>query len=634
MCGIIGYIGNEAAKPYLLEGLQRMEYRGYDSAGIALYQEEQNDFLVKRCAGPVEGLVRLTESIGETEKLGIGHTRWATHGVPSEINAHPHRAGFVVLVHNGIIENYAEIRRALLDEGILFSSQTDTEVFAKLLEKECRVQAQSRHSGKSFETLDRDQKISVTLSSLKSASEKVSGHFSVIFVIQGIEDRIFGLQQGAPLVVGHFAKGALVASDLQAMLSYTKDLSFVPVSTVMILHKTQVEFLDSQTLSPKKVKMDHIEWSAERVAKEGYEHFMLKEIFQQPSVIADTLSGRMPEDDLGAFIWDNPQAHAALWKNVKKLYLVGCGSAYYAAMVAKYYFEKWAHLSVEIDIASEFRYRDPVFEVGTIVGVISQSGETADTLAALRLANEKGLTTFSVCNVPGSTIMRESNFQYSTKAGPEVGVASTKGVVTQITLLSALAQDVARLRGRNPSSSDESVEGYRALARLPQDIEKVLLNAQEYQDVGASLDKMRTILFVGRGTMYPIALEGALKLKEITYRHAEGYAAGELKHGPIALVDKDLAAVVLAPKDGLRAKTLSNLEEIKTRGAYIVGIGEVGDREFESLCDRYIGLPPASWTSAPILYLLPAQLMAYGLAVKLGCNVDKPRNLAKSVTVE
>jgi glucosamine--fructose-6-phosphate aminotransferase (isomerizing) len=272
--------------------------------------------------------------------------------------------------------------------------------------------------------------------------------------------------------------------------------------------------------------------------------------------------------------------------------------------------------------------------VGTIVGVISQSGETADTLAALRLANEKGLTTFSVCNVPGSTIMRESNFQYSTKAGPEVGVASTKAFAAQMTVLCALAQDVARLRGRNPSSSAEGREGYKALARLPQDIESVLSHAKDYQEIGASLDKLRTILFVGRGTMYPIALEGALKVKEITYRHAEGYAAGELKHGPIALVDKDLAAVVLAPRDELRAKTLSNLEEIKTRGAYIVGIGESEDKEFAALCDRYVGLPKTSWTSAPILYVLPLQLMAYGLAVKLGCNVDKPRNLAKSVTVE
>jgi glucosamine--fructose-6-phosphate aminotransferase (isomerizing) len=634
MCGIIGYVGVESAKPYLLEGLRRMEYRGYDSAGLALYQEPKKDFLVKRCAGPVESLVKLTESVGAQETLGIAHTRWATHGVPSETNAHPHRAGFIVLVHNGIIENYAAIRAMLMGEGITFSSQTDTEVFAKLLERECRALAQVTHPGKNFEELTKDEKVGTVHRALQVAGTKVYGHFSVIFVVQDLEDCIFGLQQGAPLVVGHFAKGALVASDLQAMLAYTQDLNFVPVSTIMHLKKDRVDYFDAQTLQPKEVKKEHIVWSAEKIAKDGYDHFMLKEIFQQPSVIADTLSGRMPESELGAFIWDNPIAHEALWKNVKKLYLVACGSAYYAAMVAKYYFEKWAHLSVEVDIASEFRYRDPVFEVGTIVGVISQSGETADTLAALRLANEKGLTTFSVCNVPGSTIMRESNFQYSTKAGPEVGVASTKAFAAQMTVLCALAQDVARLRGRNPSSSAEGREGYKALARLPQDIESVLSHAKDYQEIGASLDKLRTILFVGRGTMYPIALEGALKVKEITYRHAEGYAAGELKHGPIALVDKDLAAVVLAPRDELRAKTLSNLEEIKTRGAYIVGIGESEDKEFAALCDRYVGLPKTSWTSAPILYVLPLQLMAYGLAVKLGCNVDKPRNLAKSVTVE
>lgn len=633
MCGIVGYVGSHSAKPYLLEGLKRMEYRGYDSAGMALYQKDTKDFLVKRCAGPVEGLVKLVQNFGEKETLGIAHTRWATHGVPSEINAHPHRAGFVVLVHNGIIENYAEIRGKLLDEGITFSSQTDTEVFARLLERDCRLIAQQKLKI-DFEQLNTSQKTSIVDQALKEISKKVDGHFSVIFMIQGLENMIFGLQQGAPLVVGHFKGAALVASDLQAMLTYTQDLYFVPVGTIMHLDSENVQFFDSETAEAKTVKQEHIVWSNDKVAKDGFDHFMLKEIFQQPGVIADTLSGRMPESDLGGFVWDNPIAHEALWKNVNKLYLVACGSAYYAAMVAKYYFEKWAKLSVEVDIASEFRYRDPVFEVGTIVGVISQSGETADTLAALRLANQKGLTTFSVCNVPSSTIMRESNFQYSTKAGPEIGVASTKAFVAQLTVLCALAQDVARLRGRNPAHDESTVEGYRALARLPQDIEAVLVRSNEFKEIGAALENRKTILFVGRGPLYPIALEGALKLKEITYRHAEGYAAGELKHGPIALVDKDLAAVVLAPRDSLRAKTLSNLEEIKTRGAYIIGIGEDGDHEFKALCDRYIGLPKTSWTSAPILYVLPAQLMAYGLAVQLGCNVDKPRNLAKSVTVE
>jgi len=631
MCGIVGYVGTESAKPFLIEGLKRLEYRGYDSAGFALYERQSRDFVIRRSVGHVEALVQASNGVGDSENIGIAHTRWATHGVPSEVNAHPHRAGALVLVHNGIIENHATIKNSLMDEGVVFFSQTDTEVFAKLIEKHCHGFAAELKV--KFVEASNDQKKQIARKALQKAAGEVDGHYAVIFLIQGVEDTIFGLQAGAPLVVGHCASGGLVASDLQAMLSHTQNVSFVPVGTIFEVGQKSSTFLDIATLKERTVKLDKIEWSAEKVAKDGFEHFMLKEIFQQPSVIADTLSGRMPLSELGSFVWDNPVAHEALWKNVKKIYLVACGTAYHSALVAKYYFEKWAKLSVEVDIASEFRYRSPVFEVGTIVGVISQSGETADTLAALRLANEKGLTTFSVCNVPGSTIMRESNFQYSTKAGPEIGVASTKAFTAQLTVLTALAYDVAYLRGMSPSSHDAN-EGYRSLARLPQDIESVLAHSEEFKAVGASLENKKTILFIGRGTMYPIALEGALKLKEITYRHAEGYAAGELKHGPIALVDKDLAAIVMAPPDEMRAKTLSNLEEIRSRGAYIVGIGEEKDTEFKKLCNTYIGLPKTTWTNAPILYVIPTQLISYGLAIKLGCNIDKPRNLAKSVTVE
>lgn len=631
MCGIVGYVGTDSAKPFLIEGLKRLEYRGYDSAGFALYEPQTRDFVIRRSVGHVEALVQASKGVGDSEHIGIAHTRWATHGVPSEVNAHPHRAGALVLVHNGIIENHASIKNALMDEGVVFFSQTDTEVFAKLIEKHCHGFAAELKV--KFVDASNDQKKQIARKALQKSASEVEGHYAVIFLIQGVADTIFGLQAGAPLVVGHCKSGGLVASDLQAMLSHTQNVSFVPVGTIFEVGQTSNTFLDVKTLKEKTVKLDKIEWSSDKVAKDGFETFMLKEIFQQPSVIADTLSGRMPLSELGSFVWDNPVAHEALWKNVKKIYLVACGTAYHSALTAKYYFEKWAKLSVEVDIASEFRYRNPVFEVGTIVGVISQSGETADTLAALRLANEKGLTTFSVCNVPGSTIMRESNFQYSTKAGPEIGVASTKAFTAQLTVLTALAYDVAHLRGMSPSSQDAN-EGYRSLARLPQDIESVLAHSEEFKAVGASLENKKTILFIGRGTMYPIALEGALKLKEITYRHAEGYAAGELKHGPIALVDKDLAAIVLAPPDEMRSKTLSNLEEIRSRGAYIVGIGEDKDLEFKRLCNTYIGLPKTTWTNAPVLYVIPTQLISYGLAIKLGCNIDKPRNLAKSVTVE
>ncbi len=632
MCGIIGYVGSGDAKPLLLDGLKRMEYRGYDSAGIAMRAAgESSDVLVRRCVGQVQRLIDATEDIQEKYPQGIGHTRWATHGVPSEVNAHPHSAELLVLVHNGIIENHAEIKTELMDEGVSFDSQTDTEVFAKLVNS--KIEKSLVKKSKSVKELSKEDQSSLVFDALQSAASEVQGHYAVLFMLKDIPGRLFMLQAGAPLVAGIAKDGALIASDLQALLPYTQNISFLPVGSVAEVNGSELKVFSLEDRKVIEPKFEKIEWTADKVAKDGFDHFMLKEIFQQPSVIADTLSGRMPISDLGAFVWDNPTAHEALWRNVKKVYLVACGTAYHAALVAKYYFEKWAKITVEVDIASEFRYRSPVLEPGTIVGVISQSGETADTLAALRLANDHGLSTFSVCNVPGSTIMRESNFQYSTKAGPEIGVASTKAFTAQLTVLCALAYDVARLRGMSPSH-EAFVDGYRSLARLPQDIETLLQQSEKFKEIGATLDDKRTILFVGRGTMYPIALEGALKLKEITYRHAEGYAAGELKHGPIALVDKDLAAVVLAPRDELRAKTLSNLEEIKSRGAYIIGVGEADDEGFKKLCDKYIGMPKTTWTSAPIMYVIPTQLISYGLAVKLDCNVDKPRNLAKSVTVE
>jgi glucosamine--fructose-6-phosphate aminotransferase (isomerizing) len=630
MCGIVGFTGQKKiAKPLLLEGLKRLEYRGYDSAGIALYAND--DFAIRRCVGPVDALVEAAKDDGKFEVQGIAHTRWATHGVPSEVNAHPHRAGHLVLVHNGIIENHAQLRNELAAQGKEFLSQTDTEVFAKLIDS-C-LEAICVLKKLSWAKSSPSERRTVVLEAMRESMGRVEGHYSVLFMVSGVPGSLFGIQSGAPLVVGRSPEGSVVASDIQAVLPLTQEAAFVAVGTLLEADASEIRFFDAKSLKPLGVKFEKIEWSAEKVDKGGYESYMMKEIFQQPIVIADTLSGRMPQSDLEKFIWDNPRAHEALWRNVKKVYLIGCGTAYHAAMVAKYDFEKWARLPVEVDIASEFRYRNPILEPGTIVGVISQSGETADTLAALRLANEKGMTTFSVCNVPNSTIMRESHFQYSTKAGPEIGVASTKAFTAQLTVLCSLAHDVARLRGLSGGSSpEESV--FHALARLPQDIEAVLAHAESFQKIGASLQDKKTVLFLGRGPMYPIALEGALKLKEITYYHSEGYAAGELKHGPLALVDKQLAAIVIAPRDELHAKTLSNLEEIKSRGAYIVGIGERGDKAFEALCDEYIPMPRASWAAAPLLYVIPTQLISYGLAKQLGRNIDKPRNLAKSVTVE
>ena len=628
MCGIVGYIGSEQAKSLLLEGILRLEYRGYDSAGLALLNMQSQDFITKRRVGAVQNLIEACKEIGEEETRGIAHTRWATHGVPSETNAHPHKAGDIALVHNGIIENYAELREFLRAEGHEFQSQTDTEVIAAQLDYEITTLL----AGTEFEGKEESEKLGIVEKALKATVKKLHGHYAIVFMVKALPEHIFGAQMGAPLVVASTDKGCFLASDMQAILPHTRELSFVPQEVV--LHGTIAGKVYGKFLNTDKVwipEVEQIEWSAEEVEKQGHPTYMLKEILEQPTVVANCLSGRLPSGDAEHFVWENPEGHERLWKKAKKVHLIACGTAFYAANIAKYFFEKWAGLPVEIDLASEFRYRSPLLEEGSVVGVVSQSGETADTLAALRLANEAGAKTFCVCNVPASTIVRESMFQYMTKAGPEIGVASTKAFTAQLSVLASLALDLA---GQRQGARSNVKEEIKAIARLPHDLSQILDQQAELRDLGSELKEYRTILFVGRGVMYPVALEGALKLKEITYRHAEGYAAGELKHGPIALVDDKLVAVVLSPPDHVLSKTLSNLEEIKARGGHIIGVGEEGCAQFEKLCNRYIGLPKVSWGCSPLLYTVPCQLIAYGLAEALGCDIDKPRNLAKSVTVE
>jgi glucosamine--fructose-6-phosphate aminotransferase (isomerizing) len=614
MCGIVGYVGKKTALPILLDGLKRLEYRGYDSAGFALFTHA--DFLIRRNAGPVQGLVDITLDVGKTETMGIAHTRWATHGAPNEINAHPHRAGEIVLVHNGIIENYSQIKERLIATGVQFSSQTDTEVFAQLIEFH-RKAITAKNEGNHSET--------ILMEALRIAMTEVDGHYAILVMSQTVPGKIFGIQNGAPLVAAILKDGCLIASDIQAIVPYHNEVCFLPKGEIFVVDGTEIH--------AKNLKFEKIDWTADKVEKDGFESFMLKEVFQQPMVVADTLTGRLPMDASSPFIWDHQKAHEVLWKNVKRLYLVACGTSFHAAMTAKYFFERWARIDCQVDIASEFRYRDPVFEPGTVVGVISQSGETADTLAALRLANEAGVSTFSICNVPNSTISRESGFQYPTKAGPEIGVASTKAFTSQLTILCALALDIGRLRGLRQNGEHSDIS-FQALARLPHDLDRVLRQSDAFMKIGEKLKNQRIILFVGRGTMYPIALEGALKFKELTYLPSEGFAAGELKHGPIAYIDKDVSIITLAPKDEWYAKTISNLEEIRARGGHIIAIGTEGDTETGKVADEFIGLPEAAWGTQPILSVIPLQLLAYGCAKALGRNIDKPRNLAKSVTVE
>jgi len=631
MCGIVAYLGKSEAKSILIEGLKRLEYRGYDSAGFALVDSDARDFVISRAVGQVSNLENASLELGLGLKLGIAHTRWATHGAPSEINAHPHRAGAVVLVHNGIIENHSVLKEELKSSGIKFSSQTDTEVFAQLIEFYRLEELKTQFKNQTFETLDLKSKEKIVLAALLKASKRVHGHFAILFLVQGIPGTVFGVQSGAPLALAFQDGNTFLASDLQALIQHSRKICFIPQGSYFVAQQGEAKLFDLKTGAPLILQFEEIHWNADQVEKDGFDHFMLKEIYQQPSVIADTLSGRLPSNAKVAFLWDEQKAFDDFWKNCQRLHLVSCGTAYHAALVAKYFFEKWARLPVEVDLASEYRYRTPVFEKSTCLGVISQSGETADTLSCLRMANQLKVPTFSVCNVPGSSISRESLLRYPTKAGPEIGVASTKAFTTQLTVLISLALDVARIRGHYDPEMDQMISG---MARLPHDFERALKDATAIMKTGATLKDKKTILFVGRGTMFPIALEGALKLKEITYRHAEGYAAGELKHGPIALVDENLCAVVLAPKDELFLKTASNLEEIKSRGGIIIGVGEEGHEEFSKLCHLYIGLPKIHSWLAPILYVLPLQLLSYGLAKELGVNIDKPRNLAKSVTVE
>lgn len=625
MCGIVGYLGKRAARPILLSGLKKLEYRGYDSAGLALMDDAGSEFRTRRSVGAVEMLERACADLGDREHQGIAHTRWATHGAPSEINAHPHRSGAVVLVHNGIIENHSELKSELKLLGIEFLSQTDTEVLAWTIETERLSLCRERRV--EFLSLSMSEREALMLEALRRTCLRVEGHFSTVLMVAGLPNKIFGIQLGAPVAVWVSKEESVIASDVQALLPFGKDIAFIDVERIFVLEPGVLKtFKFREKIVEAPTQFRKVDWNAEESAKDGFSHFMLKEIHQQPLVVADTLSGRLPETPDAPFLWDAIESHGKFWKNAKRITLIGCGTAFHAALCAKYYLERWARITVDVDLASEFRYRHPVFEPGSVLGVISQSGETADTLSVLRMARAENIPTFAVCNVPSSTIAREADILYQTKAGPEIGVASTKAFTTQLAVLVALAQDIARLRGMPPQDA--------GLARLPHDLAAVLESKDSFLKIGEALESFQTIFFLGRGIMFPIALEGALKLKEISYRHAEGYAAGELKHGPIALVDRKLAAVVLAPTDDLMPKTLSNLEEIKARGGAIVGIGSKDNNRLREVSDFFVPMPQSTWALSPILYVVPLQLMSFGLAAKLGCSIDKPRNLAKSVTVE
>lgn len=613
MCGIVGYCGPRRVVPVILEGLRRLEYRGYDSAGIVYLQEGK---LVKHRS---EGkLSRLEAIIGDAiiapANIGLGHTRWATHGAPTTNNAHPHSdcTGNLVVVHNGIIENYHSLREELKEKGHVFTSETDTEVLAHLIE----------------DNLEDDLVVAI-----KKSISLVEGSYAIGVLWTGMPDTLVAVRNQSPLVLGVSDQdGTFLASDVPALLPYTNKVIFMDDMELAILTADSHQIFSLITGKPLQKEIKVINWNAAMAEKAGYRHFMLKEIFEQPQAITNTVSGRINLES-GVVDLSEINLSQADVDNIDRIFLVACGTSWHAALVAKYWIEKYAHISVEVDIASEFRYRHLLLNKRVLTIAISQSGETADTLAGIRRAKQLGAKIITICNVVGSTMTREADGTIYTHAGPEIGVASTKAFISQLAALFLFTLYLGQKK--KTLSAEQSIELGRELINVAGVIDSELPRIQEEMQVlTESYYSSRDFLFVGRGVNYPIALEGALKLKEISYIHAEGYASGELKHGPIALIDKDMPVLALVPQDEVYQKSISNVEEIKARQGRIILIGTHGDAHLKNITDDVIYMPKVHDAMNPILYTIPAQLLAYEIASRRGCDVDQPRNLAKSVTVE
>ena len=608
MCGIVGYIGKKDAVPILLDGLRRLEYRGYDSAGISTI--DKNQLTVRRSVGK---LVNLAESLKDNPmggKIGIGHTRWATHGKPSEQNAHPHRVNGIVVVHNGIIENYISLKKELIEEGNPFTSDTDTEVIAHLVDKYFEGDIEE---------------------AVRKALNRIVGAYAIGVICEEEPDKIVAARKHSPLAIGLGKGEFFVASDIPAILGYTREVFFLEDGEMAVLSIEGVKITDlSGKTKSKEVKK--VLWDLVMAEKSGYKHFMLKEIYEQPRAIWDTFRGRTSQETGNVILFENLDINEKNIKDIKKIFIVACGTSWHAALVGKYIIEEICKIPVEIDIGSEFRYRKPLIDKGAIMVAISQSGETADTIAALKEAKEKGSRVISICNVMESSIARESDEVIYTHAGPEIGVASTKAFTTQIVALYQLAIFLGRL---NKTVSEEDAKVLiRDLVKIPEQVESILDQDEYIEEISRVYSDRSDFLYLGRGINYPIALEGALKLKEISYIHAEGYPAGEMKHGPIALIDEKMPVVVIAPKDRVYEKIMGNIEEVKARDGIVIALTTEGNRGLEDRADHTLFIPETSYFLEPILYVVPLQLLAYHIAVRRGCDVDQPRNLAKSVTVE
>jgi glucosamine--fructose-6-phosphate aminotransferase (isomerizing) len=609
MCGIIGYIGKEQAVPILIEGLKKLEYRGYDSSGVAVLQDGK--FEVRRAVGKLQNLETLLRGEMLAGKIGVGHVRWATHGRPSEENAHPHRAGSIVVVHNGIIENYTRLKKELAAQGRVFQSETDTEVIAHLIDSI----AQNRPS-------------------LEEAVREATGHLEGAYAIAVIDERhpdvVVGARRGSPLVVGLGQGEFFLASDIPAILHRTRDVLFLNDDEMAVLSPEGVRITDLKGRELNR-EITRVMWNPVMAEKGGYRHFMLKEIYEQPRAIMDTIRGRFSQDTGAIHLEEIGAAYDRLGA-VKKIFIVACGTSWHAGLVGKYMFEELAMIPTEVDIASEFRYRSPLVGKDDLFIAITQSGETADTLAAMREAKKRGATVITICNVVGSTASREADGVVYTHAGPEIGVASTKAFTAQLTALYLFGLYFAGLR--RTLSPDAMKKHLAELVRIPALVERCLEEDGRIEEIAKHFFKSSDFLYLGRGPNFPVALEGALKLKEISYIHAEGYPAGEMKHGPIALIDENMPVVVLAGRNGVYEKILANIEEVKARGGIVIALTTSGDVEIEKKVDRVIPVPAMNQLLMPILMAVPLQLLAYHIAVLRGADVDQPRNLAKSVTVE
>lgn len=612
MCGIVAYIGHREAYPLLIKGLHRLEYRGYDSAGVALLNGDINLY---KCKGKVADLEEHIKGKDVSGTLGMGHTRWATHGLPNDVNAHPHFSGSdsLVIIHNGIIENYSTLRKGLENRGFKFRSETDTEVLVNLIED-----------------IQQNEKVDLP-EAVRIALNEVVGAYAIVIISKNEPDLLIAAKKGSPLVIGIGEKEYFLASDATPIVEYTKNVVYLEDEEIAIIHRNQelkIINIKNQTQTPY---IQELEMQLEELEKGGYAHFMLKEIYEQPRSIRDSMRGRLGVDKKSVIL-GGIRYHEQKLVEAKRIIIVACGTSWHAGLVGEYLFEELARIPVEVEYASEFRYRNPVIYKDDVVIAISQSGETADTLAAIELAKSKGATIIGICNVVGSSIPRATHAGSYTHAGPEIGVASTKAFTAQVTLLTLMALSLAQKRKTIEQPRLEKI--ISELDRIPEKVQQVLESNKKIKAIAKKFKNARNFLYLGRGYSFPVALEGALKLKEISYIHAEGYPAAEMKHGPIALIDEEMPVVIIAPKGGSYEKVVSNIQEVKARKGIIIAVVTEGDQLVKEMADFIIEIPETEDILMPLVSSIPLQLLSYHIAVMRGCNVDQPRNLAKSVTVE